>query len=72
MVTYIYSQSQKSCNTSFSMDFGIQSTQRLVLICGSMNKNQSLDEQAAFQNSLKKKCYNFSVTGCILRYFLDI
>jgi len=35
---------QKDCNTFFSMGFGMQFAHRLVLIHGSINKNQSLNE----------------------------
>ena len=40
------------------------SDQNFKIIYGSISNNQWFSEQAAFQNSLKKMCYNFLVADC--------
>jgi len=55
----MYSWLQKLQHFFFNKFRNAALTEWLVLICGSMNKNQLLDEQAAIQNSSKKSIATF-------------
>ena len=75
----VYYQCTERLQHFFSMGFVPSSllTERSIPIHGFTNKNQSLDEQAAFQNPKhRKKCCNLLVTDCIplsyLHYFQRI
>lgn len=61
----LYGHCQNGCNTFFQwvLEYNLL-IKRLVFIYGSISKNQSLDEQTIFQNSLKKKCCNRSDHDC--------